>query len=214
MSPPIVKTQKAIVKTVLLDGYQGHITGVELVGEIFYQGSKPLSKCGFNFSQTENNLPGSSVFMLLGAPCEVSEYRGLALDLSPGMEYFYIAGASNSDTVGYGEIKSFVVPVIPPTVVTSSASDIGSSSITLSGEVTHAGIAIVTERGIEYSPDADFPAGSTLKSQGDLDLEIWGTGPFSVNITDLDAGTLYYYRAFAISDAGESKGDTKNFSTQ
>lgn len=211
--PPLVITTRAYTTERKFSGFEGYITCVVFVGKIISQGSKPLKKCGFNSGSGDNELPATTGIQFNGFPCYVGEFSSLTIYWSPGKTILYVAGASNYGSTGYGEVKSYQIPVIPPTVLTNSASGVGSNTVTLNGEVSHSGIAPVESRGIEYSIDPGFPQESTEKAQATLNSSIWSTGSFSVDITGLDPGVIYYYRAFAISDAGESKGEIKNFQT-
>ena len=97
-------------------------------------------------------------------------------------------------------------PTVPvPSVTTSDASNITSSSATLSGEVTSDGGEVVLTRGFLYGTSAD-----------DLSLRVQcgnGTGSFTANITGLADGTTYYYKAYATSSAGTGYGEVMSFTT-
>ena len=97
-----------------------------------------------------------------------------------------------------------------PVVATSDASLIGLTSATLGGEVTDDGGAEVSERGIVFSIVPD----PVIGGQGVTKLESGsGTGLFSEEITDLDPDTEYYFRTYAINQAGTAYGDVKSFIT-
>lgn len=93
-----------------------------------------------------------------------------------------------------------------PSVNTSLATSITSSSATLGGNVTSGGSSAVTLRGVQY----------TTSAEGDFITQVnvgSGTGSFSVNITGLSDATKYYYRAFATNSSGTDYGNVYSFTT-
>ena len=103
-----------------------------------------------------------------------------------------------------------VEPVTIPTVTTTAASSIASTSATLGGNVTADGGASVTERGIVYSTTDATPTieeGATKVIMGS------GTGPISQSVGSLTPGTLHYFNAYATNSAGTSYGDVATFIT-
>lgn len=93
-----------------------------------------------------------------------------------------------------------------PSVNTSLATSITSSSATLGGNVTSGGSSPVTLRGVQY----------TTSAEGDFITQVnagSGTGSFSVNITGLSDATKYYYRAFATNSSGTDYGYVYSFTT-
>ena len=97
-----------------------------------------------------------------------------------------------------------------PTVITSNATNVTSSSATVCGIVTDDGGMTVSSRGICYNVGDQTPTieGSTTASSG------YGTGSFEVTLTGLSGGTQYSYRAYATNSAGTAYGDLKSFTTQ
>jgi gliding motility-associated-like protein len=96
-----------------------------------------------------------------------------------------------------------------PTVATNSASAITTTTATLTGEtLADAGHAI-TVKGIVYGKTANPTIGvDDVVNDGD------GVGAISVNVTNLDVGTGYHYRAYATNSEGTSYGDDKSFLTK
>jgi len=127
--------------------------------------------------------------------------------LKAGTTYYVRAYAINSAGISYGDQKTFTTKNSLPIVVTSAASDITTTSVTLGGNITDAGRATVTERGVCWSTSASPTIYSNKKSIGS------GIGSFSASITGLNAGTTYYVCAYAINSAGTSYGEQKTFTT-
>jgi len=127
--------------------------------------------------------------------------------LKAGTTYYVRAYAINSAGISYGDQKTFTTKISLPIVVTSAASDITTTSVTLGGNITDAGRATVTERGVCWSTSASPTIFSNKKSIGS------GIGSFSASITGLNAGITYYVCAYAINSAGTSYGEQKTFTT-
>lgn len=103
-----------------------------------------------------------------------------------------------------------VEPVTPPTVTTTAASTIASTSAILGGNVTADGGATVDARGIVYSTTDDTPTiaeGATQVSIGS------GTGEFSQSVGTLSPNTTYYFSAYAHNSEGYSYGTATSFTT-
>ena len=131
------------------------------------------------------------------------EYTVSISNLTPGTKYYVRAYSTNSQGTTYGEQKDFTTAATLPTVVTGDI-----SGTTAQGEVTNAGGAIVTERGICWGTSHNPTTAGTHGSSGT------GTGTFSVELTDLAPGTTYYVRAYATNSAGTAYGSEKTLTTQ
>ena len=130
------------------------------------------------------------------------EYTVSISNLTPGTKYYVRAYATNDQGTTYGEQKDFTTAATLPTVVTGDI-----SGTTAHGEVTNAGGAIVTERGICWGTSHNPTTAGTHGSSGT------GTGTFSVELTDLAPGTTYYVRAYATNSAGTAYGSEKTLTT-
>ena len=124
--------------------------------------------------------------------------------LSPGTLYYYRSWATNSVGTTNGTVKSFTTSALAPTVTTTDAASILSSSATLGGHVTNANGATVTSRGIKWGTTSNPTTSITIGS---------GTGVFTTSLGSLSPGTLYYYRSWATNSAGTTDGTVKSFTT-
>ena len=95
-----------------------------------------------------------------------------------------------------------------PVVTTHEVMEIGISSAICGGEVTDDGGAEVTARGMCWSTNPDPTITDSFTTDGS------GLGSFTSNITELDAGTVYYVRAYATNSNGTSYGIQKIFTTK
>ncbi len=94
---------------------------------------------------------------------------------------------------------------IPPTVTTNTVSNVTATSVVCGGNVTNAGSAPVTSRGVCWS---------TLQNPTIIDSHTSnssGLGNFTSNITGLITDTTYYLRAYATNAAGTAYGAQVNF---
>jgi hypothetical protein len=96
---------------------------------------------------------------------------------------------------------------VPPTVTSPTFADVGETTATLGGNVTDAGSAAVTSRGVEWgtTPGGPYP-NSVPEGAG-------GTGIFTVPVTGLPSATTVYFRAWATSTAGTGVSGENNFTT-
>lgn len=126
--------------------------------------------------------------------------------------YYVMAFAVNSIGVSYGANLTFntlmppLVPVVP-TITTSPATSITTSSAISGGNITLDGGASVFRRGLMYSttPITDTTTGTKIIAGTS------GVGSFNISLTSLSINTKYYIRAFALNSAGISYGSELNF---
>ena len=129
-------------------------------------------------------------------------------DLQDGVTYYARAYAINAKGTAYGEEVSFTTKAKTiATVVTTPATNVSYTSATVGGNVTDNGGATVTERGICYSRSANPTTANTKITSGS------GLGQFTCNLTDLQDGTTYYVRAYAINAKGTAYGEEVSFMT-
>ncbi|MBE6321126.1 MAG: DUF1566 domain-containing protein [Bacteroidales bacterium] len=92
-------------------------------------------------------------------------------------------------------------------VTTSQVTDISYYSASIGGNVTDDGGASVTERGICYSTSTNPTTANTKIISGS------GLGQFTCKLTDLQDGTTYYVRAYAINAKSTSYGEEVSLTT-
>lgn len=133
-------------------------------------------------------------------------------NLQDGTTYYVRAYAINDKGTAYGEEVSFTTSkeILLPSVTTSTITQVTERSAVAGGNVTSDGNAIVTERGVVYSFSANpslSDLGSTIVRSGN------GTGSFTCELTNLQAGTKYYVRAYAMNSKGTAYGTEVRFTT-
>lgn len=104
----------------------------------------------------------------------------------------------------YGSIS-----VVIPTVTTTAASGITSTSALLAGNVTNDGGGTVTERGYVISSSDTTPDRNEERTITDGS----GTGAFSETVGSLLPSTTYYWRPYGVNSAGVGYGSVNHFTT-
>lgn len=133
-----------------------------------------------------------------------SNLRGLL----PNTTYYVRAYATNTDGVGYGEIKSFKTAISDSKIFTKDVINITNNGAISGGNIVADGGAPITSRGVCWSKTINPTISDNKTSDGG------GLGIFSSNITGLQFNTTYYVRAYAINMKGTFYGDQKVFTTQ
>ena len=136
-------------------------------------------------------------------------YRCELSNLQDGVTYYVRAYATNLKGTAYGEEESFTTRTINlPTVSTSAANDISSTSAAVGGNVSNDGGATITERGIVYSTSQNPNISNSKIKSG------YGMGSFACHLTDLQDNMTYYVRAYAINSKGVAYGEQILFKTK
>ncbi len=129
--------------------------------------------------------------------------------LEPDTRYYVRAYAVNTEGPGYGNTREFWTEGNAPEVTTAQIDNITYTSATGGGEVTDDGDLEVTERGIVWNTSGN----PTIDSDGKQQDDEGGLGEFTLDITDLELGTEYYVRAYAINQMGVGYGNQVTFET-
>ena len=93
-----------------------------------------------------------------------------------------------------------------PMVSTTGGTNIDLNSFDVSGKILYQGSGTLLSKGVMWSENEDFNAeGYNISCDDNLSDD----QNINVSLTDLQRGTTYYYRAFAISSTGTGLGDVK-----
>ena len=176
-------------------------TSATLNGYVSNAGNNSITASGFVYGTNASNLT-QNVSGGIGIGNLSETITGLTFNTT----YYYKAYATNSVGTALGELKQFTTTAInAPSVSTISATSITTNSATLNGNVTSDGGSTVTSRGFVYGTSSDnFSCAEECGS---------GTGVFNKTISALSPGTTYYYKAFAVNNAGRVFGEVKQFTT-
>lgn len=94
-----------------------------------------------------------------------------------------------------------------PTVLTTGITAISTTSFTINGEVVMAGGSTVSERGFVYGLTSNPTIYNSKKNCGS------GLGTYTATISGLQAGHIYYVRAFATNTNGTAYGSQMTVTT-
>ncbi len=130
--------------------------------------------------------------------------------LSDGVTYFVKAYATNVEGTTYGTQVNFTTLAITlPTVTTTAITNPTTNSATGGGNVTNAGNATVTARGVCWNTTGN----PTLQNCINFTTNGSGTGSFTSNLTGLSPSTTYFVRAYATNIIGSAYGNPMSFTT-
>ncbi|MBN2806688.1 MAG: T9SS type A sorting domain-containing protein, partial [Prolixibacteraceae bacterium] len=122
----------------------------------------------------------------------------LRYEVSPDDQYYFLMDNFHIEGITHNQ----------PAIETNNATSITSNSATLNGKLISDGGATITQRGFYWSSSNSNPG------SGDHVENVNGTtGEFLFELTDLSAGTTYFYKAFATNIAGTSTGVVMEFTT-
>ena len=130
-------------------------------------------------------------------------------NLNSDTKYYYRFRYSNGMKLIDTEIKVFTTEhaIVVPTLTTIPAASITSYSAVSGGNISDDGGSGITARGVCWSeePNPTIEANHTENGTG--------TGGYISNITNLDANTAYYVRAYATNGEGTGYGNEIMFVT-
>ena len=169
--------------------------GVTAKGIVWHNSSMPSVDDGQHLGMTSEGSGDESF---------VSNITGLG----PNTQYYVRAYTINSQSVAYGEQRSFITlqDMSLPTVTTAEVTDISQTTAKSGGEVTDSGSGDVLARGVCWSTEENPTLDDFYVESGT------GLGAFGSNITGLILGQTYYVRAFATNAAGRAYGNQVTFS--
>lgn len=123
--------------------------------------------------------------------------------------YYVCAYAIQDGHAVYGNTVSFSTEFRPVSVSTSTTSNISTTSAKLNGVITDIGSPAYTQRGFCYSSTNNSPTTANSKT---VEYASW-SGNFNNTISNLQEGTTYYVRAFALQNNQYVYGNTTSFTT-
>ncbi|WP_339882579.1 LamG-like jellyroll fold domain-containing protein [Polaribacter vadi] len=185
-------------------------TTATLEGNITSNNGNAITERGIIYSST-NSTPeiGESGVTKEANGTGTGVFSETITNLTKTTVYYYRAYAINSEGTGYGDVKNFTTLDDLPTVTTTDATSVETTSAILGGNVTSQGDSAVTERGIVYSSTDTNPKirdSEIIKNDNGT-----GTGVFTESITGFTANTTYFYRAYATNSQGTAYGEVKSF---
>ena len=174
-------------------------------GEITDPGAPAYTERGFVYATTtmptlENTIARRTV----AVTGEAKFFTGV-LGLELGKTYFVRAYAINAVKTAYSTNEvSFTSRTVLPALTTDTVSNISIANqrATFNGTVLTQGDPVYTERGFVYGTVHN----PTVEDDTKKPAAGSGEGAFSVNVTELQVGNIYYVRAYATNTAGTAYG--------
>lgn len=175
-------------------------SSVQFSGEVTNTGNGAILLRGVCLGVTENpDTTGFTIFAGAGT----GAFGGSLVDLYPGSNYYIRAFATNEAGVSYGENQTFATEVAFPEIITNFPEEITSTSVLIGGNLLSDGGGYISSKGICY-------AKHNMPDTTDLYVDKGaGSESFLFLIGSLSPNSIYYFRAFAINEAGVAYGDKK-----
>lgn len=185
-----------------------------LRGTVTTQGTYPITQYGIVWSTAAN--PTVSLTTKVAINANVSSFptsfSANAGSLSPATTYNFRAYVISNNVVSYGANMTFRTSDIQqPGIRTDASSQITVNSARLGGTVLSKGTFPITEYGICWGTSANpTTAGSKFTQTGDVAAV---PASFSATASGLNTNTVYYYRAYVISNNVTTYGADQSFRT-
>jgi uncharacterized protein (TIGR02145 family) len=117
---------------------------------------------------------------------------------------YALAGSNKSN-----EVTATITPVLQATITTKAVTGITATSAISGGTITDDNGGPVTARGVVWSTASN----PTLENNEGKTQNGSGTGSFTSELTELNADTEYFVRAYATNSMGTAYGNEVNFGT-
>jgi N-acetylneuraminic acid mutarotase len=184
------------------------ITSAEAGGNVTSTGGAEVISRGVCWSTNQNpTVADNKTTDGNGSGTFTSSIAGL----TPNTIYYVRAYATNSAGTAYGNQVSFTADQITlATLTTNAVTEIVVNGAVSGGNITSNGGSTVTDWGVCWSTTANP---TTEDSRLSLTGGAGGSGIFTGTIINLNPGTDYFIRAYAINDAGTAYGDQITFTT-
>ena len=201
--PATVTTQA--VSSVTTTGFTGN-------GNITNIGGSNPSRRGFCYKAGTSLVPTiSDLVAYEDGSFNTGAYTKAISGLLPGTSYRVRAYAVNTEGLAYGATVTGTTSSVAPTVQTTSATNILSSSVVGNGGISNTGGSNATRRGFCYI--ASRTGDPTTSDPSTYEDGSFTAGVFSLDIQGLIPNTQYRIRAYAVNPEGTSYGITLPFRT-
>ena len=175
-------------------------------GEVAANSGYPITARGICWSNTTASPTTSSNHTEEVAT--TGHFKSMMIGLERNTTYYVRAYAVNEKGPNYGETKVFTTLSGMPTVTTAEVTNIKTTSALGGGNVTNNGGYIITARGICWSSITSTPTTDDSHTN-----EVADNGVFTSLMTELDANTTYYVRAYATNEVGTAYGTSVSFTS-
>lgn len=162
---------------------------------------------GFCYSQNENPTIATNRKVVSGSGTGNFSLQVSGLDYP--VTYYVCAYAIQDGNPVYGNTVSFTTEFRQVSVSTSAATEVSPTSAKLNGVINDVGSPAYTQRGFCYSSTNTSPTIANDKVVKYVSF----VGGYNETVSNLQAGTTYYVRAFAVQDNQYIYGNTISFTT-
>ncbi|MDD2191933.1 MAG: T9SS type A sorting domain-containing protein [Bacteroidales bacterium] len=183
-------------------------TSTTLNGNLINYGNPLITEKGFLFSinPSFNYSTAQEIIPIPGI--EIGDFSNNKIGLTPNTNYYYRTYAINSDTTILGDIVAFN---------TTSSSDISTQISTFNPEIINETTANFSGAILSIGSETISSIGFDLRKLSETIFSSHPISPvsdtFNLTVNNLDPGTTYIIRAYAITNSGKTFGETKNFTT-
>lgn len=209
------KTLNIVQPGIRTDGSEGLTHNfARLKGTVTTKGTYPITQYGVVWSTAANPTVSLTTKVAINADVSTfpTSFSANAQGLSPATTYNFRAYVIANNVVSYGVNMTFKTgDILQPGIRTDASSQITVNSARLSGTVLTKGTFPITEYGICWGIGANpTTTGAKFTQRGDV-----ATVPasFAATASGLNANTLYYYRAYVISNNVTTYGADQSFRT-
>jgi hypothetical protein len=177
-------------------------------GTIQTSGDPAYTERGFVYATTHNPTIDDTKVTVSGRG--TGAYSVNVADITVGNIYFVRAYATGSKGTTYGAEVDFDFRGTLPTLTTQTVSGIDATVATFNATVESLGEPSYTERGFVYSLSVNpsLTSGAKVVASGN------SAGSYSVTISGLSTGTVYYVKAYATNYIGTSYGEEVSFTAE
>jgi len=135
----------------------------------------------------------------------IGDFSANLTGLTPGTTYYCKAQAVGNGTA-LGDEMTFTTLTTPPTVTTSAATSLATTSASLNGSLGSLGTATSVNVSFEWGTTTSYGSETTAQS-------VTALGAFTANLTGLTASTTYHFRAKAVGHGSAVYGEDMTFTT-
>ena len=197
-------------------------------GTITDAGDANATERGFVWGTTTQSTPGNVApasttyddYVTETGTFSAGTFTGTLDGLIAATTHYVRAYARNATGYAYGNEKQFVTIAAPnaPSLTTTPATVLATTSATLNGNIVDEGVAAVTEQGFVYDTRSISLPGNVPPLYSGYRLYTSETGAFvegafSDPVSDLTLATTYYARSYAKNTGGYAYGNQVSFST-
>ena len=182
-------------------------------GTLVSVGSSPVSRYGFCYGTSEEPTVDDSIASVgnTSSPCS---FNAVLVGLESSTKYYCRAFAENNEGIAYSsKIMSFTTHALPEmaVVVAGEVSEITETTAVATATITSLGnVDAATAHGHVWNT-----TGNPTVNDSKTDLgKISSLNSFKSDLTELESGTTYYVRAYAVNTCGTAYSDELTFTTK